>query len=324
MFYLKYRPKTVDEIDNSNVRDTIKTLIASKQIPHAMLLIGPKGTGKTSIARIIARAINGIQADDTSNSSDIIEMDAASNRGIDEVRNLIREAAFLPMSGSYRVFIIDEAHMITNDAFNALLKTLEEPPDTALFILATTNPEKLPKTIISRCSVINFGRAKRIDIIHMLRRIATAEKVVASDELLQIVAEHADNSFRDASKILEQLVMQKKLDPTDARAFLGVYGQKKLLTLLEHESPKDALVWLEELVAQGADIKSTIEQTLEDLRRLLLHKSGVPQEDVLESKLSLVQVSKLIKLMTGAHQMLRTTPIESLALEIAIIDFYSS
>ena len=144
MYYLKYRPETIEQIDNSNVRDTIKTLLQTENIPHALLLTGPKGTGKTSIARIIARSMNEMkEGESIAQSSDIIEMDAASNRGIDEVRNLIKEASYLPMSGKYRIFIVDEAHMITNDAFNALLKTLEEPPETAVFILATTNPEKL-------------------------------------------------------------------------------------------------------------------------------------------------------------------------------------
>lgn len=324
MYYLKYRPETIEQIDNSNVRDTIKTLLQTENIPHALLLTGPKGTGKTSIARIIARSMNEMkEGESIAQSSDIIEMDAASNRGIDEVRNLIKEASYLPMSGKYRIFIVDEAHMITNDAFNALLKTLEEPPETAVFILATTNPEKLPKTIISRCSVINFGRAKHSDIVHMLQRIANAEKLEVSDKLLELVAEHADNSFRDASKILEQLVIQKKLDVEEARGFLGVYGERKLLTLLEQNAPKEALAWLEEFTAQGGNVKTTIEQALEDLRLLLLDKSGVKQKEAPDSNLTLAQISALIRLMTEAHQALRAIPIESLALEIAIVDFFT-
>ena len=159
MFYLKYRPQTIGEIDNTRVKELLRKILESDTLPHAFLFVGQKGTGKTSAARIFAKAINCLnnkfakktkstepcneckncRSIKNSSFTDVLELDAASNRGIEEIKNLIRETAFFPMAGRYRVFIIDEAHMITRDGFNALLKTLEEPPDSAVFILATTN-----------------------------------------------------------------------------------------------------------------------------------------------------------------------------------------
>ena len=243
MFYLKYRPKVIGEIDNTQVKMTVGKILESSTLPHAFLLVGQKGTGKTSTARIIAKAVNCLnnkfsrlstsaveersgktaevnsyepcnkcancQSISLSSFTDVIEMDAASNRGIEEIKSLIRETSFLPMSGGFRVFIIDEAHMITNEGFNALLKTLEEPPKSAIFILATTNIEKLPKTIVSRCLKINFGKANATDIYSMLERISKGENLDFNKNLLTLIANHSESSFRDAAKILEEINLQK-------------------------------------------------------------------------------------------------------------------
>ena len=201
MFYLKYRPQTIGELDNTQVREKISNLLKTKDIPHAMLFVGSKGMGKTSTARIAAKAVNCLEnlfagkgtssepcntcsnctSIDKNSSPDVVEQYAASNRGIEEIRKLIKESSFAPMAGRYRVYIIDEAHMITPDAFNALLKTLEEPPKTVLFILATTNEEKVPTTIISRCVRIPFGQANKADIFHMLDRMIKKEHLEVSD-----------------------------------------------------------------------------------------------------------------------------------------------
>ncbi len=172
MFYLKYRPRLLEEVDNVKARETITNILFSNDLPHALLFVGQKGTGKTSTARIFAKTVNCLDrrslgkdgptklnpcnkcsnclSIDKSSSPDVFELDAVSNRGINEIKNLIKESAFLPMTGKRRIFIIDEAHMITNDGFNALLKRLEGPPDTVIFILATTNHEKIPVTIKTR------------------------------------------------------------------------------------------------------------------------------------------------------------------------------
>jgi DNA polymerase-3 subunit gamma/tau len=322
MFYLKYRPQTVDEIDNSHVRDTIRQLLKTDTIPHALLFVGHKGTGKTSVARIVAKHLN--QLESVTDSSDIVEMDAASNRGIDEVKSLIKEASFLPMSGKYRVFIIDEAHMITNEAFNALLKTLEEPPESAVFILATTNVEKVPRTIVSRTQVINFGRAKGEDIFHMLKRIKDREKITVGDDVLNLIIEHADFSFRDAAKILEELTIQKKLAFAEAEQFLGVAGRANFLKILEKNDVKETLTWIEKFIAEGGNVKNLLETLLEQLRVLLLTKSGVAALGAMESKLTIKDVSTLIRLFSDAYNLLKISPIESLPLEIAVVDFYNS
>lgn len=324
MYYLKYRPTTIEQIDNEAIRTSIQNLFQAKSIPHALMLTGQKGTGKTSIARIIARHVNELGADESiAQSSDIVEMDAASNRGIDEVKSLIREASFLPMNGKYRVFIIDECHMITNDAFNALLKTLEEPPETTLFILATTNIEKVPKTIVSRCSIIPFARAKNADIIHMLKRIAAGEKLTLDDDLYELIATHADGSFRDAAKLMEDLVIQQATTVEQAQKYLGVAGEQTFLSVIEKGDVKTALTWFEDFVQQGANIKPFLEDVLQQLRVALLVKSGVESAGTTSTTLTSAQLSRLIKLISEAYLGLRSTPIESIPVEIAIVDFYN-
>ncbi len=322
MYYLTYRPQTLDEIDNSHVRDIIRQILNAENVPHAFLFVGQKGTGKTSVARIVARSLNKLTEQDI--SPDIVEMDAASNRGIEEVKSLIKEASYLPMTGAFRIFIIDEAHMITTEAYNALLKTLEEPPATAVFILATTNLEKVPKTIVSRCSVVNFGKAKDEDVVTMLSRIALREKIPTSPELFQLIARHADGSFRDAAKILEDLVIQKKLSVGDAKQHLGIVGTKNLIEVIDGSSLPQALAWIQRFTQEGGSIKNLIETTLHDLHTLMLQHHGIKTDtEKIVSKLTASEVVLLIKHLTEAYRTLSFTPIESLTLEIAIAEFYN-
>ncbi|NMB83795.1 DNA polymerase III subunit gamma/tau [Candidatus Roizmanbacteria bacterium] len=344
MFYLKYRPKNVRDIDNTQVKEMIGKILESGHLSHAFLFVGQKGTGKTSTARIFAKAINCLNnkfsgenhgdfepcnscancvSIDSFSSVDIVEMDAASNRGIDDIKNLIRESNFVPMTTKYRVFIIDEAHMITTEAFNALLKTLEEPSPSVIFILATTNKEKLPKTIISRCNQINFGRAKKNDIIHMLKRIAEGEKIKIDEKIFSLVANVSEHSFRDGAKVFEELVIQDKLKLEDAEKFLGI-AQYSLTDLIESKDVKTVLAWIDDFSQNGGSIKTLIEQTLESLRIILLNKNGVVNADEqLDSKLTKSEVVRLIKHLTEAYQNLRVSPIESLSLEIAVVEFYN-
>lgn len=345
MFYLKYRPHTIEELDNTNVKDELKKILQSPNVPHALLFVGQKGTGKTSAARILAKAINckknkfsgkgnslepcnncdNCKSIDTGSSVDIVEMDAASNRGIDEVRSLIKESAFLPMNNKYRVFIIDEAHMITHDAFNALLKTLEEPPQSVIFILATTNMEKVPKTIRSRCFAINFGRAKKIDLLHMLKRISQEEKIKVDENLLKLIAKHSDHSFRDATKMLEELSIQNKLTLDEGKKFLGILAKENLLEIIKKDDLKKSLQWIEEFAQAGGDFKHLSEQLLDELRKLLLTKNKIAVEDQdVDVDFSLKEISSLIRLINEAYNNLKISPIESLPLEIAVVDFYNS
>lgn len=343
MFYLKYRPRKISEIDNTRVRDILKKILESGTIPHAMLFVGSKGTGKTSSARILAKAINcqdnkfagkgdGFEpcnkcknclSIDTSSFTDVLEMDAASNRGIEEVKSLIREVAFMPMSGHYRVFIIDEAHMITTDGFNALLKTLEEPPKSAVFILATTNLEKVPATIVSRCVKVNFGRGKNADLIEMLKRIDKSESLGYSEDMIKMIASQSDYSFRDAAKIFEEASQQKIKTIVDLETFLGLRGRNDLVKIISTRDEKKTYEWVEEFAETGGNFKILIESLVSTLRNELLIKKGVVDKTESKTELKTQEITKLIKLLVEAYGMMRSTPIESLPLEIALGEFYN-
>ena len=343
MFYLKYRPHTIQSLDNSAVKEMLSALVSQKEVPHALLFVGQKGTGKTSTARIVAKAVNCLNnrfsgkgnssepcnacancmAIDSGSSPDVVEMDAASNRGIDQIRQITHEASFAPIAGRYRAYIIDEAHMITAEGFNALLKTLEEPPETILFILATTNEEKIPKTIISRCIRINFGTAKNADIASMIKRIAREEHVTVSDELIKLITTNADHSFRDATKILEELVIQNKLDLEKAQTYLGMRTRNNLLEILSHKPLSDALAWSEHYFAQGGSAKTILTETLSQLHDILLEQHHVITPEHTAIHLKPKQVVALMKLFTEAYQLSRISPVESLPLEIAIVEFYN-
>ena len=344
MYYLKYRPKNILEIDNTQVKEKILKLLKSKTVPHAILLSGPKGIGKTSVARIIAKSINCLNnrfnkknndinpcnkcqnclAIDTSSSVDVVEIDGASNRGIENIRQLIRETTYIPLNTRYRVFIVDEVHMITPEAFNAFLKTLEEPPERVIFILATTNPEKIPATIRSRTFIINFGKAKKNDIFTMLQRIIKEENLNVNEKVLELIVDYSDYSFRDAAKILEDLVIHNKLDDLQAaKSFLGIVKDDFLKIIAENNINK-TLSWLEEFNQNGGDYKFLIENTLQKLRKLLLIKSGVMDEPMVETyNLNVNQITLLIKNLLESYRLLKISPIESIPLEIMIIEYFN-
>jgi DNA polymerase-3 subunit gamma/tau len=307
------------------------------------LFTGQKGTGKTSAARIFAKSINCLnnffggkgksvepcnkcdscKVIDSSSSPDVIEMDAASNRGIDEIRSLIKESVYSPMHQRYKVYIIDEAHMITTDAFNALLKTLEEPPESAIFILATTNEEKIPKTIVSRCIKIFFGRAKKEDIFHMIYRVAKEENLDIKPEVAKLIANNAEYSFRDATKILEDLVIQKKMAVEEVQKYFGLYSVGNLLKVIKEKGLTDSLQWVEGFVDSGGNVKNLLEVILSDLHRQLLMNNNVLSVDKDEFlDFSNKEISIMIKHFTDAYGLLRTVPLDFIALELALVDIY--
>ncbi len=204
--YRKYRSKSLDEvIGQSHVTDILGQAIKQGRISHAYLLTGPRGVGKTSIARILAHEINKLPYDDDATNLDIIEIDAASNNGVEDVRALREKVQIAPVAASKKIYIIDEVHMLSKAAFNALLKTLEEPPEHVVFILATTDVDKLPATIISRTQRFSFRSITPADAVKHLRHIADAEKIKVSDEALELIAERGDGSFRDSISLLDQL-----------------------------------------------------------------------------------------------------------------------
>ena len=344
MYYLKYRPRTIEELDNMTPRETISSILKSNDLPHAFLFIGHKGTGKTSTARIFAKSVNCLsnryagkgesiepcntcvncKSIDKSSFSDVTEMDAASNRGINEVKELIRETSLMPMAGKYRVYIIDEAHMITNDGFNALLKTLEEPPETVIFILATTNLEKVPKTIVSRCVLVQFGSAKTEEIVHMLERIKLAEKLAISDEALTIIAHHCDLSFRDGAKILEEIVLSGKTDITSVITRVGIRSKVALHEAIGKKSASQTLSWIKEFTASGGNMTILLEELLSDLQNHLLVLNKIPGTQESKIAYTLKETISLMKLLSEAYGILKLSPVPSIPLEVALLEYFSS
>lgn len=221
--YRKHRPKKLDDVvGQPHITTTLTNAIKNGRISHGYLFSGPRGVGKTSVARILAHQVNGFDYGDSSGSLDIIEIDAASNRRIDEIRDLRDKVHTAPVAGKYKVYIIDEVHMLTREAFNALLKTLEEPPAHVIFILATTEAHKLPETIISRTQRYTFKAVPQTDVIGHLKNLANQENITISDEALRLIAEHGEGSFRDSISMLDQLSALDHVQDNDVRQLLGL------------------------------------------------------------------------------------------------------
>lgn len=342
VYYLKYRPQKISELDLTAVRKSLEKILKSKKIPHALLFAGPRGTGKTSAARIFAKAVNCqtkrktyepcnrckiCQAITDGSAIDLIEIDAASTRGIDDVRDLRDKIKLAPAECKYKVYIIDEVHMLTKEAFNALLKTLEEPPEHAIFILCTTAPEKLPDTIVSRCLRMNFKKASTDEVLKSLKRVVQAEKLKVEKGVLEEIAQSADGSFRDAQKVLDQLAMvKKKISLKETKELLGrieATAPEKLLQLLADKSLKSALLEIDRIVTLGADLSQYCQDILDRLRLGLLSQSGLadisaPAE---VTRFSVPELTDLIRLFSQAANDLKTNPIPQLPLELAVVEW---
>lgn len=222
--YRKYRSRTLDEVvGQEHITTTLANSLKTGRISHAYLFTGPRGVGKTSVARILAHEINQLPYSDTTHL-DIIEIDAASNRRIDDIRDLRDKVHIAPINAKYKVYIIDEVHMLTGESFNALLKTLEEPPSHVIFILATTESHKLPATIISRTQRFSFRPAEQAKLAKVVEHIAQQEKIKISGEALSLIAQHGDGSFRDSISLLDQIanLSSNNITQTDVRAILGL------------------------------------------------------------------------------------------------------
>lgn len=297
--YRKWRPQGFDSlVGQEAVRTALTNALETGRIAHAYLFAGPRGTGKTSTAKILAKAVN-CEHGPTPNpcnkcqncvrindgtSMDVFEIDAASNRGIDEIRDLREKVAFAPVNGRYKVYIIDEVHMLTTEAFNALLKTLEEPPPHVIFILATTEPHKIPATIHSRCQRFDFKRVTDSDIVKRLREVADGSGIAADDDALQLIAVQADGGMRDALSLLDQCgVMAERVSAETVRSVLGIVGREALRELVkavgEGNVPK-SLELLETLLAGGKDVKQIITELAEYLRAVLLYKASPDYREI--------------------------------------------
>ena len=336
-YYLKYRPQTLEDLDLDSVREQLKKIVSSGNIPHALLFAGPKGTGKTSAARIIAKIVNcekqgkkltepcnkcdQCKSIAKGNNIDVIELDAASNRGIDDVRVLRDTIKLSPASAKKKVYIIDESHMLTLEASNALLKTLEEPPEHVLFILATTNAEKLIETVRSRTTLIEFHKASPEETVRSLRSVIKGEKLKIDKEALLSISKMSDGSFRDAVKILEQLVSQKvKLEKERVEEYLfkrKAFNEKEFINTLSAKDAKKALSSIEDFVTKGVSVENVIDSLTALLRESLLTKVGLKGEEI--PNLSKEDLISLIELLIYARSQIAFSPIEELPLEIAVI-----
>ncbi|MBI2022151.1 DNA polymerase III subunit gamma/tau [Candidatus Daviesbacteria bacterium] len=355
VYYRKYRPQTINElIGQDQVKQTLLNAYKSNKLSHAYLFFGPKGTGKTSAARILAKIVNCqniTEKDETipcnkclscksiadGSNLDLIEIDAASNRGIDDIRALRETIGLSPNSSNKKVYIIDEVHMLTQEAFNALLKTLEEPPEHVLFILATTELAKLPQTIISRTTKLNFQAASTENLLDALKKVLDQEKLKADDDALLMIAKKSDGSFRDSLKLLEQLAAkEEKISLKMVEECIGTNSLDKVIKLLETISKgenRKALASLEKDLKEGVNVREYTLTIMDTLRVLLLIKynleedakedigsNNYPSLSVLSGQFTSEQLIKLIDLFQYSLEKLKFASIQSLPLEIAVIE----
>ncbi len=347
MYYRTYRPQTISEIDNLDRQKLFRDMLKNpSHLPHAFLFVGPRGTGKTSSARILAKIINcentvygekkGIEPCNTCGTCraitagrflDVHELDAASNRGVDDIRALRENVRFAPSEGRYKVYIIDEVHMLTKEAFNALLKTLEEPPKNVVFILATTEADKLPQTIVSRCMRVSFQKAKKDELIFSLKRITAGENITVSEDALAKIAHAASGSFRDAAKLLEMAVRNTDLSSEAMRVFLMGSSQDEPNTLLSLMLQKDiqgALKYLREFENKGGNGRWLTEELLNGLHAAILTKTGIEKtfsDTKLLKNINQKELALCMKKLLEAYAMAKYSPIDILPLMIAVVEY---
>jgi len=360
VLYRKYRPKLFSEVvGQEHVVQTLQNAISTNLVSHAYLFAGPRGSGKTTVARLLAKTLNCENRKEKESepcnkcsscieisegrSIDLIEIDAASNRGIDEIRELRNGVRFRPTKSKYKVFIIDESHQLSKDAANALLKTLEEPPSHAIFILATTEIHKMIPTIVSRCQRFDFRRLTLPEIVGKLEFIARSEKVKIEKPALELIALNSGGSVRDAEGLLDQVLVfsgsgQNLIRAQDIKELLGMVDinlVSEFVDLLAQQKGGEALDFLNKILEKGKDPQEFAKALIHYLRQGLILKissdlqnpilTGLTQEEQLKLRTQVagfgeVDLRRILKLFLEAEAKMKYSPITQLPLELAIIE----
>lgn len=354
-FYLKYRPQSLSElVGQEAVKNALNSSFANNKLSHAYLFTGPRGTGKTSTARILAKMVNCLGKESPCNKCstcvsiadgsnlDLIEIDAASNRGIEDIRTLREKIKLSPTSAKKKVYIIDEAHMLTTEAFNALLKTLEEPPGHALFILATTEASKIPETIGSRTQKLTFNLASEAQLLEALEKIIKAEKIDIDEVALKILVKKAEGSFRDGVKLLDQLASSEEKITAQSLSHALKSGSfentLEIAVAVKKKNPQEALLVLKKHLDEGAYIKELLLNLMDFFRSLVFIKNGVGDELVkinisgeeyktladFSADFANKDLTDDLDILQKAYEKLKTSPIPSLPLELALVEMCNS
>ena len=337
VFHLKYRPNKISELDLTDVSDKLTKILGSKDMPQSWLFAGPKGSGKTSAARILAKSINCLDPDGVEpcdkckncqeimrgNSLDIIEIDGASNRGVDDIRNLKDSAYLSPINLKKKVVIIDEVHMLTREAFNALLKVLEEPPKNLIFVLCTTDDNKIPETVLSRLCQIRFIKGNKESLKKSLNKIIKGEKIKIDEDAINYILEKSDGSFRNLQRNFNEIFLQtgKKISLKDIEGYLlknGEYEGKNLEEDLMAGEVEVILEKLEKMAGDGVNFADLREKWLQYFQTKMLSFYGLGTKS---DGLDLISIKKIIDLLIEAGGREKLTEIGQLPLEMVIVDF---
>lgn len=353
VLYRKYRPRSFAElVGQEHVVRTLRNAIERGEVAHAYLFCGPRGTGKTSVARLFAKALTcsaakkgdaclkceSCQEMEKGNAVDLVEIDAASNRGIDEIRELREGVRFMPLKGAYKVYIIDEVHMLTKEAFNALLKTIEEPPAHAIFILATTEAHKVPATIVSRTQRFDFRLLNKDEVAKQLAKVAKAEGVELGKDVIALVTAAAGGSLRDAESILGKVLATGAATVEEVRALLGMPDSEQLASFVDFiiEGKQDeALALVNEVAFSGSDVEQFVQGLLGYTRILLVSKASKQAGERISAHLSKEEQKRaaeqaqrigqrelfvLIKELLDASTAMKYSPLPQLPLELAVVN----
>ena len=357
VLYRKYRPQKFSEIvGQEHIVKTISNALASNSVGHAYLFSGPRGTGKTTLARILAKSLNCLGRNGSQfepceeclpcgeikggRAPDIIEIDAASNRGIDEIRDLKEEIRTVPAFLKYKVYIIDECHMLTREAFNALLKMLEEPPSHVVFVLATTEIHKVPATILSRVQRFDFMKLNIDEIVSRLSFLCKSEKINVEQSALEFIAATASGSIRDAESLLDQIIAYRgdNISKNDIEGILGIVGLREAMAFVESLAKKNsaqALLKINKLYGLGYDLSQFSKSVIDYLRDLLLVRIdktlldqkiyGFSSEEFAaiyeqSQNFSEENLRKIVEIFIEAQNEIKRSPIPQLPLELAVME----